>query len=325
MTVPTPTGEAGWLAAFRDVPVVVVGDIMLDEYVWGDVHRISPEAPVPVVDVTGTSAIPGGAANAAAGIVALGGQARIIGVAGSDEPGTRLVRQLNAGRLDTSGVIRSPSRRTTVKTRVVAAGQHIVRADQEDRLPIDGQLEDEVISAIATAVGSARAMVISDYGKGVVTPRVARAVIEGAGGAIPVIVDPKGSDAGKYAGASLITPNLAESEVLSGRRIRDEADLTEVARRLSGTLGGTAVLITRGADGMALVPGPQAATILISTRARKVFDVTGAGDTVVAVCALCLACGLSLEAAADLASRAAGVAVGKLGTSPVSLRELHED
>jgi len=295
---------------------------MVDEYVWGDVHRISPEAPVPVVDVTHTSVVPGGAANAARGIAALGGRVHLVGVVGGDEGAERLARGLEDIGVDASGLVRVAARPTTTKTRIVAAGQHVVRADHEDRSPLDRATEDELIALALDRTRSSAALVVSDYLKGVVSVRVAQAVITEVRGRIPVVVDPKGSDPSKYRSATVITPNTAEARILTGLPVDDEPEQVEAGRALSRALGGTAVVLTRGPAGMLLIEGPAADPVHIPTRARTVFDVTGAGDTVVSVIALALASGSTLRAAAEAATAAAGIVVGKVGTASVNRSEL---
>jgi len=315
---------------FEGLTVTVLGDVMVDEYVWGDVHRISPEAPVPVVDVTHTSVVPGGAANAARGIAALGGRVHLIGVVGGDEGAERLGRGLDdigvdaSGmvRVDGSGLIRVASRPTTTKTRIVAAGQHVVRADHESRSPLDRATEDELIALALDRTRRSAALVVSDYLKGVVSVRVAQAVITEVRGRIPVVVDPKGSDPSKYRSATVITPNTAEARILTGLPLDDEPEQVEAGRALSRALGGTAVVLTRGPAGMLLIEGTAADPVHIPTRAETVFDVTGAGDTVVSVIALALASGSALRAAAEAATAAAGIVVGKVGTASVSRSEL---
>jgi len=295
---------------------------MVDVYVWGDVHRISPEAPVPVVDVTHTSVVPGGAANAARGIAALGGRVHLVGIVGDDEGAERLARGLGDIGIDASGLVRVASRPTTTKTRIVAAGQHVVRADHEDRSPLDRAIEDELITRALDSARNSAALVVSDYLKGVVSVRVAQAVITEMRGRIPVVVDPKGSDPSKYRSATVITPNTGEARILTGLPVADEAEQVEAGRVLSQALDGTAVVLTRGPAGMLLIEGPAADPVHIPTRARTVFDVTGAGDTVVSVIALALASGSTLRAATEAATAAAGIVVGKVGTASVSRSEL---
>jgi len=300
---------------------VAVGDVMLDEYVWGHVSRISPEAPVPVVDVQGRSHVPGGAANVAAGVVALGGSAVLGGVAGADDPGARLREALAEIGVGADGVLRLDGRATTTKTRVIAHNQQVVRTDFEQRQPLSGDDERRLLEWASSALEDADVLVLSDYAKGVLTSSVTRRLIEAAGErGIPVVVDPKGVDYAKYRGATVLTPNVHDAERAAAYHVESYDDLLEVARRLGETLPGTALLITRGAEGMTLVSGGDA--VDIAAEARDVYDVTGAGDTVVATLAVALANGVELADAVRLANAAAGIVVGKVGTATVTLDEL---
>jgi len=301
--------------------VLVAGDLMLDEYIWGDVRRISPEAPVPVVEVRGRTHVAGGAGNAAAGVAALGARPGLAGVVGEDDEGRRLLEALSDSGVDCSGVQAVRGRMTTTKTRVIAHSQQVVRADSEERAPLPKSVEDELLDWAADTIASVGAVLVSDYAKGVVSARVAERLIALArDGGRPIVVDPKGHDYSKYRGATLLTPNIHEAEHAAHHPVETYDDVLVVARRLSGALEGTALLITRGAEGMTLFANDEA--VDIPAAAKDVYDVTGAGDTVVAVVATVLAGGGSLEEAVRLANRAAGVAVGKVGTSPVTLDEL---
>ncbi len=308
----------GLLERFGATRIAVVGDLMLDEYLWGDVHRISPEAPVPVVRVRRRTHIPGGAANAAAGVVALGAHAQLVGVVGDDEAGRTLLASLEACGIARDGVVASAGRATTMKTRVIAQSQQVVRTDVEEVEPPDSRVDDELAAAVTKAADGASALIVSDYGKGAVSSRVAGAAISSSGG--PVIVDPKGGDYSKYRGATVITPNVRELELATRVQITRDETLAEAAGLLRAQLDGTAVLVTRGADGMSLFG--DAMRVDIPAVAHSVYDVTGAGDTVVAVLATALGAGAELEDAARLANRAAGIVVGKVGTATVELSEL---
>jgi rfaE bifunctional protein kinase chain/domain len=302
------------------VRVLVVGDLMLDEYVWGEVRRISPEAPVPVVEITRRSHAPGGAANVAAGVVALGGAAALVGMTGSDAPGQRLRESLMAGGIDASGVVSDPGRPTTSKTRFIAHAQQVMRADEEDRGPLEEALSARLLAGVHARLSTSDCVVLSDYGKGVITDAVAQSVIAAARAAsLPVVVDPKGLRFAKYAGATVITPNDAELAQAAHAHIGSHAELVAEAERLARECQ-SSLLVTRGAAGMSLVgPGGR---LDVPARARDVFDVTGAGDTVVAVLAAGLGRGLELKQAVVLANTAAGVAVGKVGTVAVTAAEL---
>jgi rfaE bifunctional protein kinase chain/domain len=309
------------LERLRDVTVLTVGDIMLDEYIWGDVRRISPEAPVPVVEVRRRTRAPGGVANVAAGIVAFGGRAVIQGVIGQDAAAEGLRGSLQELGVSTDGVVVDSSRPTTCKTRVIAHAQQIVRTDDEQRGAFDFRIEDLLLSRITKHLPSADAVVLSDYDKGVLSPRVAHEVIAAAARAgKPVVVDPKGRDYAKYRGATVLTPNTLDAGTAAGVTIEERADLLTAVERLGEVLEGSALLITQGADGMTLFAGGE--SFHVPTRAREVYDVTGAGDTVVAMLAIALGCGIGLEQAVELANAAAGLAVAKVGTSTVKLEEL---
>ena len=303
----------------RGCRVLVVGDLMLDEYLRGEVSRISPEAPVPVLEVRTNETRLGGAANTAANIQALGGTAFLVGVVGKDETAITLGEQLSAMRI-TSTCVPDASRPTSKKTRLVAQQQQIVRVDQEKRHPITGTVADSVKHAIDGRIKDAHAVVVSDYAKGVITPEIVRHVIAKARAAgLPVVVDPKQKDFTLYAGATVITPNLHELEAAAANA--DPFDVDRIARELLPSLDGAALLVTRSAEGMSMFQA-GAETIHVPAVAKEVFDVTGAGDTVVATLALALAAKLSFAEAIELASVAAAVSVSKRGTSTVNPAEL---
>ena len=309
------------LADIPGVDALVVGDVMLDEYVWGKVERISPEAPVPVVEVHDRTRAPGGAANAAAGVVALGCSASLVGVLGDDEPGGGLRDALTAAQVGAADLVVDPARATTVKTRVIAHAQQVVRTDFESSAELSSEIEAELISAIRRSMKSAGVLILSDYGKGVVSEAVAAAAIAAAHElGRPVVVDSKGRRYEKYRGATILTPNVHDAGRAANVRIENDADLLEAADRLKVATGGAALLITRGAAGMSLFWDGE--PLHIPTEAREVYDVTGAGDTVVAVLGAALGAGMELPEAVRLANAAAGIVVGKVGTSTVSLAEL---
>ncbi len=313
------------LAAFPGRRVLVLGDVMLDEYVWGEVRRISPEAPVPVVEVVRRSFVPGGAANTAANVAALGGLPVLVSAVGDDPSAAVLRDLLTQAGTDPDGLCADPARPTTTKSRIVAHNQQIARLDEEARAPLPAALEESLLSAVARHLPRAEAVVISDYAKGVVTPRVAGELIRLARQAgLPVVVDPKGADYSKYKGASVVKPNLHEAERCAGVEITGAAALAEAARRLAGVLGGAALLVTRGSDGMSLFrPGQE--PLHVPAVVRQVFDVTGAGDTVTGTLAMGLAAGSALEQAVRLANRAASIVVGKVGTATVTRDELRAE
>ena len=242
------------LSAFPATRVLVVGDVMLDEYVWGEVSRISPVAPVPVVAVTRVTHVPGGAANTAAGIAALGAHAVLGGVVGADTHAERLLEALARVGVDCDGVIRDATRVTTTKTRVIAHNQQVVRTDAEDRAPLSPALESALIAWVEQQAAHVDALVVSDYAKGVVSAAVGRAVIDLARRhGKPVVVDPKGVDYAKYRGATVVTPNVHEASRAVNVEVNGHADVIEIGRRLRAVLDGSAILVTRGVDGMLLL------------------------------------------------------------------------
>ncbi len=304
----------GRLASSR---VVCVGDLMLDAYVEGAVERVSPEAPVPVLAVRREGTMPGGAGNVAMNLAALGVGVDVVGVVGDDPEGERLTQQLGAaGRPVVSG-----HRRTTLKTRYLAAGQQLLRADRDDTVALsDGEIA-AVSEAIARALEGAGTLVLSDYGKGVVCQPVIDAALKAAGErGVPVIVDPKGTDFTRYRGADVVTPNRVELSTASGLPVDDDATAVAAARAIIERCGIGGVLATRGEKGMTLVT--QDAVHHLPAQAREVFDVVGAGDTVVAVFAAGLGAGAPLERAAELANIAAGLVVAKVGTAVTRPEEL---
>jgi len=313
-----------FLNSFSEKKILVVGDVMLDEYVWGDVDRISPEAPVPVVKVQRRSHACGGAANVAANVASLKGRAFVAGVVGEDSQGRRLRGMLGDIGVDATGLLALDDRPTSSKLRVIAHSQQVVRVDSEQTSELRASEEDELLNHVAERFPDVDACAISDYGKGVVSPRVARRIIELAGEQNkPVAVDPKGTDFSKYRGATVVTPNVKEAEAILGVELRGEQAIADAGRSLGEMLDGGNVLLTRGARGMTVFSG-SAEPRHIPAIAKNVYDVTGAGDTVLAVLTLALASGASLTEAAALANIAGGLVVGKLGTSTVELDELQE-
>jgi D-beta-D-heptose 7-phosphate kinase/D-beta-D-heptose 1-phosphate adenosyltransferase len=300
-------------------PILVVGDIMCDHYIWGDVERISPEAPVQVLRWEREADRPGGAANAAFNLAALGCRVRLVGVVGKDDPGRWLTRALSMAGIDTSGVIQSSDRPTTLKTRVMARGQHMLRIDRESRHALSRRDEDRVIATIRRARSRVAGIVCSDYAKGVLSNKVLRAILEGRDRPFTV-VDPKRHDFRKYRGAQILTPNekeLAEAAPQVGAADRDAA-VRRRAEFLIRTLGFRALLVTRGADGMDLFERNRRQierTHITASQRHEVFDVTGAGDTVAAVLTMAVAGGMNLRDAARAANAAAGIVVGMVGTA----------
>jgi D-beta-D-heptose 7-phosphate kinase/D-beta-D-heptose 1-phosphate adenosyltransferase len=302
--------------------VFVLGDVMLDEFVWGRVTRISPEAPVPVVRVTGQSFHLGGAGNVAASVRSLGGRAVLAGVVGRDAAGERVREALAAAGVEPRLVALGRERPTTVKTRIVAHGQQVVRADHEDPADVPAGAEAALVESLRRELPACGALVISDYQKGVVTASLLKRVLPLARRrGIPVLVDPKVRHFRLYRGATVVTPNQLETEEATGLRLDGAAQLLAAGRRVLSLLGCRAVLVTRGEHGMSLFERGRP-PLHVPTAAREVFDVTGAGDSVIATMALALAAGASLAEAAALANCAAGVVVGKVGTAQASPEEV---
>lgn len=301
--------------------VVVVGDLMLDEFARGDVRRISPEAPVPVLEVTSRELTLGGAANAAANVVSLGGRATVVGLLGEDSGGSTVERLLRERGLE-ARVVRDPARHTTHKARLVARGQQIVRIDQETRTPPGPETAAALVEHVRKAVATADACILSDYAKGAVFPELVAALVDAAKArGVPVVADPKNSDFRFYRGTTVVTPNTSELEAAVHRTLHTDEDFAAAAAELLPLLDGGAILATRGADGMTLFE-PSKTPVHVHAAAKSVFDVTGAGDTVVATLAIALAARTPIADAIGLASAAAGVVVSKVGTATVSPAEL---
>ncbi|HYJ47720.1 MAG TPA: D-glycero-beta-D-manno-heptose-7-phosphate kinase [Pyrinomonadaceae bacterium] len=310
------------VAAMRRKTVVVYGDVMLDEFVWGDVTRISPEGPVPVVDVRRESVHLGGAANVLANLIALGARASVVGVAGRDRAGERLRAELKEAGTTADTVIVDEGRPTTTKTRIIAHSQLVVRADREERTPVKEETEGRIIGVLTEAIKGADAFLVSDYDKGAVTPGVLAEVLPLAyGRGIPVLVDPKIRNFDFYRPATLVTPNHHEALRLTNTEDQTDEGLKRAAHLIRGRLDCESVLITRGERGMMLLESYHE-PIYVETAAREVYDVTGAGDTVIATLAAALSAGASMLEAAVLANHAAGIVVGKVGTATASAEEL---
>jgi rfaE bifunctional protein kinase chain/domain len=328
--------------AIRGRRIGVVGDFMLDRYLWGSASRLSPEAPVPVVDFVNESQVLGGAGNVAANLAVLGAEVLPFGVAGEDEEGRAIRSCLAAVGMVTKGVLGDSSRVTTVKTRIVARHQQIVRVDRERREPLGRALEDRLIRAIKSALPRLNALVLSDYDKGVVTDSLAdRVLTECHRRRVPALVKPKTSRLFAYRGASVIVCNSNEAGFFVTRALDDNESVEQAGRALLAHFGCSTVVITRGAEGLNVFEDTSpkgfhvAATsseisydrvgqagIDRSSHGRQVFDVTGAGDTVLSVLAIAVAAGVPIRDAAILANAGAGVVVGKLGTSTIAATEL---
>ncbi len=304
--------------------VLVVGDIMADHFIWGRVSRISPEAPVPVVEVKKDNFMLGGCANVLNNIFSAGGRVYLAGVVGADDTGRRLLAEFRRRGVDTAGIVVEEGRPTTLKTRVVAHGQQVVRFDREDRSPVQAKSIRRILSYIRSVRDDLGAIVISDYSKGVVT----RSLLDGIRKAVadrPIFtcVDPKQRDFSLYEGFDIITPNHYEAGYAAGEEILNGQDHIRVGMKLMREFSFRAILITRGESGMSLFEREGGLRhTAFPAQAREVFDVTGAGDTVIGLFALCLAAGGSFREAAYLANHAAGIVVGKVGTATVTREEL---
>ena len=299
----------------------VVGDVMLDRYLVGSVDRVSPESPVPVLLHKSTQDRLGGAANVAVNLGALGGEAALGGVIGRDAAGDCVLALLAEAQVRTGGLLRPARAITTTKQRALCGSQQLLRIDSEQRIQLEAAELEELLAGLWAELPEPDVILVSDYAKGVVSRDFMQRLLRRAG-STPVFVDPKGRDYSPYRGASLITPNEREAALAAGIEIRDEASLLAAAAQLRHALPGTSVLITQGAKGMSLLGADAAELIHSPAQARRVFDVTGAGDTALATLALMRAFGLDWPEALHIANVAAGIAVSKIGTSPVFRSEL---
>jgi D-beta-D-heptose 7-phosphate kinase/D-beta-D-heptose 1-phosphate adenosyltransferase len=321
----TPIAAVDWIRRFAGCRVLVAGDLMLDQFLWGEVERISPEAPVPVVRVTDESSRLGGAANVMSNLRALGGRVAACGSIGADDAGRAMLRMLRELDVDVSGVFRSRSERTIRKTRILAQRQQMIRLDREPRVGGTTQAAAQARGHLLANIGSADVVVLSDYGKGLISPELLQALATmRERRPFRLVIDPKDANFAHYRGASLVTPNRDEASRASGIQIRDGASLERAGVELVRRWRAEAVLITRGEEGMSLFVEGKA-TRHFPTVARHVYDVTGAGDTVIATCALALGAGADLPTAAILANHAAGLVVGEVGTATVSAAQLRAD
>jgi len=307
--------------AIRKTRLAVIGDLMLDSYVWGLVERISPEAPVPIVTLTGESTNLGGAANVAANVASLGAAVSVVGVVGADREGDHLRELVRKSGFSDDGVTSDPNRPTSVKTRVIAQNQHVVRIDRERTTPLSAEMEDALLKRIADILPTVNAVILEDYNKGVLTPRVIRTVIsECRSKGILVGVDPKKENFWEYKGATLFKPNLREIETGVGRRLASDEELTEAGRDLRTKMDFEYLLVTRGEQGMALFT--DEGVKLIPTKAHRVHDVSGAGDTVIATIMTTLVGGADINEAAAIANHAASIVIAEIGAAPVDAGEL---
>jgi rfaE bifunctional protein kinase chain/domain len=307
---------------FKKTTLLVVGDIMIDEFIWGSVSRISPEAPVPVVVVNRENLLLGGAANVVHNVHSLGGRVLLAGLIGDDRMGEKIKGLLAEQNIGSEGLVLQAGRPTTVKTRVIAHSQQVVRFDRESREPISEQSQEDLLRYLDKNWRQVGGIIVSDYGKGLITPALMEFIMQRKKKEVKlVVVDPKMNNFNLYAGATIVTPNRQEAEAAAGKEIKDEASLMEVGRILLERFASQAILITRGEEGMVLFER-EGNVINVPTVAKEVYDVTGAGDTVTSALTLALASGIDLPAAAVVANYAAGIVVGKVGTATVTPEEL---
>ena len=319
----TPARLNELLKKVAGTQVLIIGDLILDEFIWGSVDRISPEAPVPVVWVERESAMPGGAANVACNVQALGGRATLLGVVGQDGSGKRLKQELEGRGISTQWIYTDPRRPTTRKTRLIAHHQQVVRIDRERTDRVGGTLLQGLLEGAREAIPPADGVIVEDYGKGLIHPQLLKPVVALAKRHRKVItVDPKEEHIAYYRGVTALTPNKKEAALAAGMPITDDASLRRAAERIVAKLGPEVLLITLGEEGMFLFPRSGKNPLKIPTVAREVFDVSGAGDTVIATFTLARAAGASFTEAAVLANAAAGVVVGKIGVATCSPEEL---
>lgn len=313
------------ISRFSSRKILVAGDVILDQYIWGNADRISPEAPVPIVVVEDdTDYRLGGAANVVANICSLSGSAYLVSVVGGDSDGFRLAKMLRVIGADINDLIRIGDRPTTIKTRVVAHQQQVVRIDKEVKSPIIGAQRQLLIDRVKATIQNVDAVLISDYDKGVMSDPILSTIIElGQEHNLPVVIDPRHGSIHGYEGATVLTPNLKELSA-TGMAVDNDASILQAGKFMLGALKLQALLVTRGKDGMTLLrgAGPSTPAIHIQTTAQNVFDVTGAGDTVIAVFTLALVSGADFITAAKISNYAAGIVIGELGTACVTQDEL---
>lgn len=305
------------LQDFQGKKIAVLGDLMLDRYYWGVVQRVSPEAPVPVVEVESESVRLGGAANVACNIQALGGEPILVGLIGNDHRGRSLIDMLKERNLETRGIVVDGSRPTTIKTRVIAHGQHVVRIDNESKADCPDHLVSQIIDAVRYSIRDIDGIIIEDYNKGVATSEVIRQVIAVAAKYDKIVtVDPKFNNFTEYKGVTVFKPNRREVEEVLGGRLRTLDDVVSAGQRLLAMLSARNVLLTRGEEGLSLFEA-NGGVMHVPTMAENVQDVSGAGDTVIATLTMALAGGLGIREACVLANCAGGVVVGQVGIVPI--------
>jgi len=314
---------------FTNCHVAVIGDLMLDEYAWGHIERISPEAPVPILNIVNQECALGGAGNVVRNLRAIGVNVTVLGVVGEDTGGFQIRRLIESLEVDAVGIVCDPTRSSTRKIRLMSIehGQQVFRMDQESARCVRPEIEDELLSHVDRATLHANVVLCSDYSKGALTRRVLNGVFEMSRKCgIPTLVGPKGFDAERYRGATVLMPNQRELAQLTRTSVAGDPWLTSAAAKLIDNLSPRALVVTRGKDGMSLfeAAGSGQKQLDIPTMARSVYDVTGAGDTAISMLAAMIAAGASLESAVYLANLAAGIKVGKRGTSTVTIEELKE-
>lgn len=317
-----------YIDIFPSRRVAVIGDVMLDGYVWGRAGRISPEAPVPVVEVNKVTSCLGGAANVMRNVSTLGGQVAAFGVVGGDADGEEVRRQLESYGISPAGLVVDASRRTTHKQRVIAGNQQLLRVDYEDVAPVSDAIRETLAERLTKLIGEGRvdAVIFEDYGKGVLSEELVARVVEAASkSGVITLLDPKPGNLAPVGHITMMKPNRSEAMTLAGIKERPgENRIAEAAAKILADWELEYLLISLAGDGMAL-SRPDGTLKIIPTRAREVFDVSGAGDTVVAACSLALSSGAAPETAAELANYAAGIVVGKVGTVTVSADELRKN
>ena len=310
------------LEKFVESRVLIVGDLMLDRYLWGDVDRISPEAPVPIFHITNRSDTPGGAGNVVSNLVGLGSAVTVVGIIGNDAPGQQLKTLLQNSGAEVN-IVTDPGRATITKTRVVSQGQQLLRLDEEETVSLTAPTRDKIIGSVTAGLGTCNAVILSDYGKGLLqTKELAQTLIGLAKDRnVPVIIDPKGKDWERYRGATCVTPNTKELEQVCGEKLADEKQLVQAMRSTLIKYDLDWLVVTRGSLGLCLMDRSEA-PVFVPALAKHVYDVSGAGDTVIATLALGVGSGFGFQTSAKIANLAAGIVVGKIGTQAINLFEL---
>lgn len=307
---------------FKGKKIVVVGDLMLDHYLWGNVNRISPEAPVPIVDIHNEEYRLGGAANVVNNIVSLKGKPLVIGIVGNDKHGETLINLLKDCNANTDYIVKDTNRNTTVKSRIFAAGQQIVRYDMENTLDISSEIEDKILHKIELALCNADAVIIEDYNKGLLTKKVIKQIIKKANSLkIPVTVDPKFKSFFYYEHCTVFKPNFIELQKNLNVEIHNDEDLIKAANEVFKKIKPEYLVITLGEKGLKIFD-KEKQIVQIPTFAKEVFDVSGAGDTVISVLTLCLATGCDIKTSAIIANHAAGAVCGKKGIHPANFDDI---